>query len=167
MKRIFFYFSGCVLFISMFNTQASDGNLRLSADVVKPSCSLDSKSLTVPLGDFDLTKLNRIGAASDWVSFDIKFSCVEGTAIYITFDGDEPAPGVYALDKLSDGAQGLGLQISNYYKDDDYYLFYPNKSKYASDYTVLGRLYARYKTYSPPITPGKANATIQFSVTYK
>jgi|GEM_PF-6672247 len=71
------------------------------------------------------------------------------------------------LDNSSESAKGLGLQISRYQRDDLF--FYPNRSDFVDSLMNSGEigLFARYKTYALPFASGKANATIQFSVTYK
>ncbi|MGP3073110.1 fimbrial protein, partial [Serratia ureilytica] len=155
---------------ALLTAHASDGNLRIIADVVKPTCNLQTKSLTVGLGDLDATELNKINATSAWVPFKFKFSdCVPSTYVWFEFEGETPdsSSGIFMLDNSSGGAKGLGLQITRYQMDE--LILYPNRSDYVGSVSNSGevRLFARYKTYAIPVTPGKANATIQFSVTYK
>ncbi|ASM03908.1 MULTISPECIES: fimbrial protein [Serratia] len=170
MKKVIYYLAGGLLGSALLTAHASDGNLRIIADVVKPTCNLQTKSLTVGLGDLDATELNKINATSAWVPFKFKFSdCVPSTYVWFEFEGETPdsSSGIFMLDNSSGGAKGLGLQITRYQMDE--LILYPNRSDYVGSVSNSGevRLFARYKTYAIPVTPGKANATIQFSVTYK
>ncbi|WP_420067180.1 fimbrial protein [Serratia ureilytica] len=170
MKKVIYYLACGLLGSALLTAHASDGNLRIIADVVKPTCNLQTKSLTVGLGDLDATELNKINATSAWVPFKFKFSdCVPSTYVWFEFEGETPdsSSGIFMLDNSSGGAKGLGLQITRYQMDE--LILYPNRSDYVGSVSNSGevRLFARYKTYAIPVTPGKANATIQFSVTYK
>ncbi|CAI0973038.1 long polar fimbrial protein LpfA [Serratia entomophila] len=170
MKKVIYFLTGGLLGSALLTAHASDGNLRIIADIVKPTCNLQTKSLTVGLGDLDATELNKINATSAWVPFKFKFSdCVPSTYVWFEFEGETPdsSSGIFMLDNSSESAKGLGLQISRYQMDE--LIFYPNRSGYADSVSNSGEvgLFARYKTYALPIASGKANATIQFSVTYK
>ncbi len=170
MRKVIYYLVCCAIGSVWFNALASDGQVRLIADVVKPGCvSFDSTSLTVPLGDISALELNKIGATSNWVQVKLDFTdCIRGTPIWLTLEGNEVASKIFALNKDVDSVKGVGLQINRYTSTGDSSALSPNRrERLHFAYNNRAYLYAYYKTYSLPVTSGKANATVQFSLTYE
>ncbi|MCP1107097.1 type 1 fimbrial protein [Serratia nevei] len=164
-KRIYHLISG-LLACAAFSAQAADGSLRLSSTLVKPGCSLsvDSQNATVDLGEVLTSKLQQVGAQTTPVEFNLRFTdCVQGSKILIGYEGNQAEPGVFALNDAPGSAKGIGLQIDGGDGVNPHaagYLYIVKQKAEALSFL------ANYKALSLPITPGKANATVQFNVTY-
>lgn len=133
------------------------------------SCGVTETNITVPLGDdISTLRFKGIGTTTEAESFQIKLDCDSDTRVNVTLEGTpvSGAPGVLALNSVSGAATGVGVQIR---KDNVPVNFNtikfigttPTSGPYEIDYT------ARYYQTSATVTGGTANATAQFTVTYR
>ncbi|MGG7949498.1 fimbrial protein [Klebsiella aerogenes] len=133
------------------------------------SCTVTTNPVNVSMGDHDKNEFSGVGTTTGWVNFDIGLTCDIGARINVRIDAaaDESAgaQGVMQLD--SGGASGVGIQL--HYRPDDAVVQYGQErfywqSVYGDD---IVQLKARYYQTAGTITPGAANATATFTLTYK
>ncbi|HEJ7642245.1 TPA: fimbrial protein [Klebsiella oxytoca] len=150
-----FYFANVTL--NGTNTVKSEG------------CTVTTPSVDVPMGDHDKSEFSGAGSSTDWVSFDIGLSCDVGARINVRIDAAADASagsqGVMLID--SGGASGVGIQL--HYRPDDAAVQYGQERFYWQ--SVYGdeivQLKARYYQTAGSITPGAANGTATFTLSYK
>lgn len=143
--------------------------------ITSVSCSVTTNPVNVTLGNHDKSEFSGVGTATAWQSFNIGLSCNQGAKINVRIDPSAGAVGsltdVMKLDDASSSstATGIGVQL----------WFQPNGGsavKFGQEtyYWTSGnggaetvQLKARYYQTTQTITPGKANATATFTLTYK
>ncbi|WP_373365692.1 fimbrial protein, partial [Serratia marcescens] len=104
MKKMIYCLVACMLGGYFITARASDGGLQIIADVVKPACNLQTRNLTVMLGNIDTAEMDFWNGASAFVPFKFKFlDCVPGTPVSVTFEGDMKQ-GIFALDDSAESA---------------------------------------------------------------
>lgn len=137
--------------------------------VKSEACTVTTPSVDVPMGDHDKSEFSGAGSTTNWVSFDIGLTCDIGARINVridaTADASAGSQGVMQLD--SGGASGVGIQL--HYRPDDAAVQYGQErfywqSVYGDD---IVQLKARYYQTAGTITPGAANGTATFTLTYK
>ncbi|HBA7704099.1 TPA: type 1 fimbrial protein [Escherichia coli] len=137
--------------------------------VKSEACTVTTPSVDVPMGDHDKSEFSSAGSSTDWVSFDIGLSCDVGARINVridaTADASAGSQGVMLID--SGGASGVGIQL--HYRPDDAAVQYGQERFYWQ--SVYGdeivQLKARYYQTAGSITPGAANGTATFTLSYK
>ncbi|ENG2875346.1 type 1 fimbrial protein [Escherichia coli] len=137
--------------------------------VKSEACTVTTPSVDVPMGDHDKSEFSGAGSSTDWVSFDIGLSCDVGARINVridaTADASAGSQGVMLID--SGGASGVGIQL--HYRPDDAAVQYGQERFYWQ--SVYGdeivQLKARYYQTAGSITPGAANGTATFTLSYK
>ena len=137
--------------------------------VKSEACTVTTPSVDVPMGDHDKSEFSGAGSSTDWVSFDIGLSCDVGARINVridaTADASAGSQGVMLID--SGGASGVGIQL--HYRPDDTAVQYGQERFYWQ--SVYGdeivQLKARYYQTAGSITPGAANGTATFTLSYK
>lgn len=137
--------------------------------VKSEACTVTTPSVDVPMGEHDKSEFSGAGSTTDWVSFDIGLTCDIGARINVRIDAQADASagsqGVMQLD--SGGASGVGIQL--HYRPDDAAVQYGQErfywqSVYGDD---IVQLKARYYQTAGTVTPGTANGTATFTLTYK
>lgn len=137
--------------------------------VKSEACTVTTPPVDVPMGDHDKSEFSGAGSSTDWVSFDIGLSCDVGARINVridaTADASAGSQGVMLID--SGGASGVGIQL--HYRPDDAAVQYGQERFYWQ--SVYGdeivQLKARYYQTAGSITPGAANGTATFTLSYK
>lgn len=137
--------------------------------VKSEACTVTTPSVDIPMGDHDKSEFSGAGSSTDWVSFDIGLSCDVGARINVridaTADASAGSQGVMLID--SGGASGVGIQL--HYRPDDAAVQYGQERFYWQ--SVYGdeivQLKARYYQTAGSITPGAANGTATFTLSYK
>lgn len=137
--------------------------------VKSEACTMTTPSVDVPMGDHDKSEFSGPGVTTDWVSFDIGLTCDIGARINVRIDAPADASagsqGVMQLE--SGGASGVGIQL--HYRPDDAAVQYGQERFYWQ--SVYGdeiiQLKARYYQTVGTVTPGVANGTATFTLTYK
>jgi type 1 fimbria pilin len=147
----------------------------------KPTCSVSTKDVYVPLGAVPIRAFTGVGSASPEKRFSISLDCAGGDAglerkIHTTLtDHTNPANQADTLSLApGSGASGIGIQVLNG----------STVIKYGPDSSALGNinqwqagssgngtfnipLTARYVQTAPAITPGSANGLATFTMSYE
>lgn len=141
--------------------------------IVAPSCVPDSSNLNVPLEPVAVSAFKGSGSTAGGKNFSVPLTCQAGVnvpqSVYLTLDALPDAsnqPGVLKLTQGSGAAGGVGIQLLD--KSGVPVLFQnpalvgPSiNGKYSVPYT------ARYYQTGTKVTPGVANGTATFTVSYK
>ncbi|HCB1501503.1 TPA: fimbrial protein [Klebsiella michiganensis] len=137
--------------------------------VKSEACTVTTPSVDVPMGDHDKSEFSGAGSTTDWVSFDIGLTCDIGARINVRIDAtaDASAGSQGVMQPDSGGATGVGIQL--HYRPDDAAVQYGQErfywqSVYGDD---IVQLKARYYQTAGTVTPGTANGTATFTLTYK
>ncbi|WP_420793429.1 fimbrial protein [Pseudomonas shahriarae] len=138
--------------------------------ITTSGCTVNTKSLTVPLGSAKRSEFSGVGSTTKTSNFNISVDCIESTGINMTLNAtadSSNAPGVIAIDPFAGTttAKGVGIQL----------LRYNNPVVIGSSF-VIGRasftgensieMAARYYQTKSTVTAGQANATATFTLTY-
>ncbi|ECG1332676.1 type 1 fimbrial protein [Salmonella enterica subsp. indica] len=140
--------------------------------ITSESCSVTTNPVNVPLGDHDKSEFSGAGTGTVWQTFNIGLNCVRGARINVRIDAmadrDAGVPGVIKLDSDSANAGGVGVQLWYRYEDSPVQFgqerYYWTSSQGGGE---VVQLQARYYQTTQSITPGKANATATFTLSYK
>lgn len=143
--------------------------------ITPESCAVTTNPVNVSLDDHEKNEFTGVGSTTAWKTFDIGLNCNQGAKINVRID---PAAG--AVDNMTDvmkldnagsssTASGVGVQLwfrpnggsAVKFGQETYYW----TSGYGGPETV--QLQARYYQTGQTITPGAANATATFTLTYK
>lgn len=137
--------------------------------VSSAGCTVDSTSITVPMGVVQRTALSGVGSTSPNTSFNIPLSCDSDTKVNVTFDATQDASaalGVIALNSLGGVgvASGVGVQLLH----DNVPVTFgrPLAIGIAPGGTYTIPLVARYYQTHGTVTAGQANGTGNFTITY-
>ncbi|HEY2451828.1 MAG TPA: fimbrial protein [Scandinavium sp.] len=148
-------------------------NLSVSATINTASCTVTeaSKSLSVPLGNIQAHSIPSVGSVADSHNFSIDMTCNAGVGVSVKINANEDSnisgQGVIALTAATDGnatASGVGVQLL--YNNSPI----PLNQNLAVGQADLGAfkipLIARYYRTRNTVTPGVANATATYTLTY-
>jgi type 1 fimbria pilin len=156
----------------------ADGNLtiaslKVSSTISTASCTVTeaSKSLSVPLGNIQAHSIPSVGSVADSHNFSIDMTCNAGVGVSVKINANEDSnisgQGVIALTAATDGnatASGVGVQLL--YNNSPI----PLNQSLAVGQADLGAfkipLIARYYRTRNTVTPGVANATATYTLTY-
>ena len=142
-----------------------------SFSVAAVSCSVGSKLILVDLGRVDVDAFSGPGTSPsrNWTkAFNIPLTCEKGASINLQLDGTahDAEKGMLKLSSTPSSATGVAIQLLH--NDKPVTLAKRFKWKIADadgDYTIP--LKARYVQTSKSITPGVANGSATFTVTYQ
>lgn len=144
--------------------------------IITPSCTVGtgSRNISVPLGNVALSRFGGMGTTAGDKPFKIQLNCQPGqnaqNLVYLRMDATQDpatsAPGVLKITGGTDIAGGVGIQVLD--KDatpvpfGDDVLVGPSKDgAYVLPYT------ARYYQTASTVTPGRADGTATFTLSYK
>lgn len=150
---------------------AADGTINFTGEITDSACIVDSTSqnLQVPLGKIAATSFNGQGTYSAATNFTLKLKdCPLANTATVKFDGTSVAGDNSVLALTPGGATGVGIELSD--ATQTVVNLFTNSAPYtltagAGSETDLN-FTARYKALSTSITPGVANASVQFSIVY-
>ncbi|EDN7225499.1 fimbrial protein [Salmonella enterica subsp. enterica] len=143
-------------------------------NITSISCDVISNDISVSLGNHKKIEFSGPGTTTKWTYFSVSLQCDTGTNISMTVNatpenlGDS---GIIKLDSGEDVAQGIGIQlfIQNIDGTDSPVnlnnLINYGKSLVNGVKTI--NFQARYYQTSQTVTPGVANATVTFTMTYQ
>lgn len=165
------HFYGPVLIHRIGHTRINQLSfLNTQLKVVSVGCDLEDNNILVPLGKHDKSEFtNNIGSVTASKHFSIPLRCEPGTTIKLTMESANKShfPGVVELDKLNGAADGVGVQLL---KRDGHPITFGEKmeivSMNQSKFLTIDFL-ARYYRTRKNITPGIANSTVTFTMTYR
>ncbi|HGY3715837.1 TPA: fimbrial protein [Citrobacter gillenii] len=146
-----------------------------SNTITSESCTVTTNPVNVSLDSHDKDEFSGVGTTTTWKTFDIGLNCNKGARINVRID---PAAGavdnmtdVMKLDDAGSGTTASGVGVQLWFRPNGgsavkfgQETFYWTSSSGGSE-TV--QLQARYYQTAQPITPGVANATATFTLTYK
>ncbi|WP_025123495.1 MULTISPECIES: fimbrial protein [unclassified Serratia (in: enterobacteria)] len=151
---------------------AADGTIEFSGEITDSACIVDSASqnLQVPLGKIASNSFSGQGSYSAATNFTLKLkSCPLATStVTVKFDGAS-VPGDNSVLALAlGGATGVGIELSD--ANQKVVKLFTNSTPYTlntgADSETDLNFTARYKALSSTVTPGAANASVQFSIIY-
>lgn len=133
-------------------------------------CTINTKSLTVPLGSVKRSEFGGVGSTTKTSIFNISVDCSESTNITMTLNAtadSSTAPGVIAIDPSagSTTASGVGIQLLR--NNNSVVIgspFYIGRASVTGGNRI--EMGARYYQTKSTITAGQANATATFTLTY-
>ncbi|WP_455853252.1 fimbrial protein [Pantoea endophytica] len=134
------------------------------------ACSVTQPNIIVPMGDEIPTyRFKGIGSTSDEKSARIDLDCDAETRVNIKLEGravGSSAPGVIALNPEPGVATGVGIQMLKEgapvnFNTQTVVGTVPTRGAYPIEYS------ARYYQTAASVQGGKANATVQFTLTYQ
>jgi len=140
--------------------------------VQQVACSVSNKVINVPMGDVKNIDFKGSGTTTGEKSFAIPLSCDAGTKVNVTLEAGssgsyDASLGIINLDSSGQAtATGIGLQILNNSTPVTLGELISIGST-ASEGGFNVPLTARYIQTGSSVTPGTANATATFTMTYK
>ncbi|MGV2287767.1 fimbrial protein [Trinickia sp. YCB016] len=146
------------------------GTINFTGKVLASTCTLDSKSLEVPMGTVSADSYATAGTTGRSVPFHIDLSncnaALNGVAVELTGTADADKSQLLSVNGGPDSAKGIAIELLDQ-KDksvpinstaDEYAL---NEGANALDFK------ARYVSTADTVTPGDANGTAQFFLKYR
>lgn len=136
-----------------------------------PTCSVNTKNISVPLGTHYRKELSGVGSTTDKKKFNISLSCQYRAVVQMKLDAvadNAGGPGVIALSPDKGSATGVGVQVLHSTGTDPMTLgqeyLYSNSAD-SGNFNI--DMYARYYQTGNIVTPGSANAMATFTMNYK
>ncbi len=143
--------------------------------ITSESCSVTTPQVSVPLGSHDKSEFSGVGSTTAWQTFNIGLSCITGARINVRIDPSAGAAGsltdVMALDDAGSSSTATGVGVQLWYQPNGGSAVKFGQETYywtaGSGGTETVQLKARYYQTAQVITPGTANTTATFTLTYK
>ncbi|HDL7824297.1 TPA: spore coat protein U domain-containing protein [Yersinia enterocolitica] len=139
--------------------------------VSKNGCTLTTPTINFNLGEHQQNSFNRIGATGREVTQPIILACNPTTKYSLSINGDDGgAPGVIKLTQEPGAASGIGVQLLTAKDNQPVNLTIPKEmgiSAYSNNVTETIDITARYYQTETKVTPGSANASATFTMTYQ
>lgn len=143
--------------------------------ITSESCAVTTNPVNVSLGSHDKNEFSGVGTTTAWNTFNIGLDCNKGARINVRID---PAAGavdnmtdVMKLDDAGSGATASGVGVQLWFRPNGGSAVKFGQETYywtsGSGGSETVQLQARYYQTAPTITPGSANATATFTLTYK
>ncbi|MEG5551156.1 fimbrial protein [Enterobacter wuhouensis] len=151
-----------------------DSSVYFDGSIVTSSCLVTTPNITVPLGRHKKSIFTSVGSTTEWQNFTIGLDCDPNVNINVQINAEpdpNTSPGI-AVMRLDDPAgdttaKGVGIELLY---QDHIPLFLNQSSEYKTTLRSgpeLIKLKARYYQTLPNVTPGIANGTATFTLTYK
>ncbi|MFP2504811.1 fimbrial protein [Buttiauxella gaviniae] len=159
--------------VSASNALATAGTVNFTGDIVDAACTVDvaSQNQTVALGSYGKSEFTQVGDVTAAKKFSIVLkNCPSAIPVaHVRFDG-QPDPTdstLLAIDNSPSSAIGVAINLMSADKVQ-LPLHGENSYRYNLIYTADNILdfYAQYKSTSPSVDAGQANAVANFSVIY-
>lgn len=154
---------------NLLATKVVFGNTDIVVTTQSCEVSNNARNLNVSLGRVEKSSFKEVGSTSGHTPFAITLNCVEGTNVNMTFDGElkDNNETILELDEAGaeNTAQGVGVQIT--YQDTPLALKKSTPlAQNVSEGPMTFPFEARY-IKTGDISPGTANATTTFTLTYR
>ncbi|WP_173004220.1 fimbrial protein [Ralstonia pickettii] len=152
-------------------TWMNESNISIgSIQVTNLSCTSGSAAIDVPMGEVPTSAFKGPGTSPSGrtKAFNIPLTCSNGASINLKLDGTahDATQGMLKLDEGSNPAKGVAIQLL--YDDKPVALAKSFKWQTASeDGTYAIPLKARYVQTDSSVTPGAANGSATFTLTYQ
>lgn len=140
-------------------------------DVANTACTVNNSVISVPMGKVEKRAFNGPGTwpgDGNTRSFSIQLNCNANTRVVLQLDGNvqNAVEGVLNVNGGNGSASGVGVQLL--YKNSPLMLSTPISTGTTSTEGVYSiPLQARYYQTGNDITPGAANASATFTMTYQ
>lgn len=147
---------------------AYDVLIGVNGNIIAATCTIENRSLSVPMGKISARDLWRTGAVAGKTIFRLYFSqCSEGmTGAIVTFNGEPDDDDDSLLRLKAGGAGGMAIELL----DGQGNRIAPNQTgrrfPFLANSSVL-EFSAQYRATRDTITPGQADAVSTFSVEYQ
>ncbi|HDL7749729.1 TPA: type 1 fimbrial protein [Yersinia enterocolitica] len=139
--------------------------------VSKNGCTLTTPTINFNLGEHQQNNFKRIGATGREITQPIILSCNPKTKYSLSINGDDGgAPGVIKLTQEPGAASGIGVQLLTAKDNQPVNLTLPKEMGISADsnnVTETIDITARYYQTETKVTPGSANASATFTMTYQ
>lgn len=138
--------------------------------VFYPLCTLDKATIDVPLESHNKSEFKGAGTTTQFVNFNIPFTCQKDARISITLENagaDNNSLGLVPLDNptAQNTAKGVNVQIYNADTNQPVKINTLHIAKDKNNGLTNLNYKARYYQKDASIVAGKANATVGFTVT--
>lgn len=148
----------------------SDINIS-SFNVTTLACTVNTSAISVPMGNVNKRDFSGVGSwpgNANTKNFTIPLTCNAGTRVNVRIDGNvnDAAKGVININSAKDGASGVGIQLLH--SNNPLMLgvpFFSGENLTQGKYDIPFQ--ARYYQTGSVITPGAANASATFTLTYQ
>ncbi|KGA76099.1 fimbrial family protein [Yersinia enterocolitica] len=154
--------------------KVGDLNHSIKVTATPASCSVNTSNINFDLGKQKITDFTRIGSTNGWSDTKrIELNCPPDTKYFLQIDGiAEPTPpGVLKLTPEPGAASGVGVQLLTGKNNDPVVFGQPKQmGTSARSGTNLQEeidITARYYQIADKVTPGSANASATFTMTYQ
>lgn len=160
-----FVFAAC---LASHAAWAETAYIDFNGKINPPTCSLQTSSITIPIGDVDKSTFTAVGSESAYSpNVPLVSAGCNASLVSMTFTGraDPDNPALFAV---SGGAKGVGIRLAKY---DGTAFAAPNDTSKPITFVPepAGQGYsfkARYEQTLGSVTTGPANATITVLITY-
>lgn len=160
-------------FLSVLNCAslfASTGTVSFLGSITDSTCDFNGGNgdLNVDMGTISASEFTGLGTVSAKKPFALEFAnCSSGVNdISVRFNGDSSGLGVVSIEPGDDSAQGVAITLM----DENGNVIFLNESETKKYPVISGSanipLYAAYYEIRDPVSPGKANGSMIFSVIY-
>ncbi|NCG55182.1 fimbrial protein [Serratia fonticola] len=141
----------------------------INFSVVTSGCTVNNSAISVNMGDVKMSAFSGVDtwpASSNTKGINIALSCTVGTKVGLRVDGnaENSAKGILKLSNVTGAASGIGIQLL--YNSAPLALASPVSVGTAAS-TMTIPLQARYYQTQNTVTPGIANSTATFTMTYQ
>ena len=153
---------------------AHDGQVNITGSITSVSCSVDTATQSVNIGDFASSSFPSVGSVTDTKNFNIVLSgCSDGilgTKILFSGTADTANTDLLALDSGT-GTKATGVAVEIVDSSAGSATIPLNKEK-SEIYTLTSGINTltfglRYKSTAATVTAGDANATLYFDMDYQ
>lgn len=139
-----------------------------SFKIINPGCTVRTPSISVPMGTVGKNQFNGIGTYLNVVKdINISLNCPIDTVVAIKFDGNvlDASKGLFNITSETNSSTGVAIQLL--YNSLPIQLASPlSVGTAVTEGTFTIPLQARYYQSGATVTPGSANGSVTFTLTY-
>lgn len=156
------------------NVWSPEISLPLTGSILNVACTITTPDINLFLGKYRKSDFTGTGSTTAWQDFNIDLNCDKTARINVRIDGTADSSagsqGVMKLDSSPDNTVATGVGIQMGYRPDNSLVQFGQEKYYwtssSGGYENI-QLRARYYQTAQAITPGQANGTATFTLTYK
>lgn len=173
MAVMLFLLSPAALAGNHWHVMLPGGNMRFQGKIIAEACSLalSDRQMTVDMGQLSSNRFHAAGEYGDPVGFDIHLqdcSTVVSQRVGISFYGvsDIHEPELLSVEEENDASDGIAIALFNESGELVKLNQPPENWVHLTRGDMNLHMQARYKATHYPVTGGKANGQVWFSLTY-
>ncbi len=138
-------------------------------NILTPACTVNTPVINVPMGTVVKNQFNGVGTSlNDLKNINISLNCSINAEVFIQVDGDVLDATQGLLNIKSDALSATGVAVQLLYNGLPFKLGTPiSFDSPGYEGTFIIPLQARYYQSGATVTPGTANSTATFTLTYK